>query len=136
MSTAFVPTAEPDWIVRCGDLRVPVDRSSLDHRYSDWAYAGYRSPDGGSSPWPVDEVLRVTEPGHPGLHLMGLLTDGAALLSLEVCESGSEVWQPAPFAVAHHVVWIAHVPSRTTRLHLTTTAGEKSRTWASLQAVG
>ena len=132
----YLPVEEPDWVIGCGDLRIPVDRTSLDRRYADWAFSGYRDRDGVSSPWPVDEVLRVTEPGHPGLHLMGLLTDGAALLSLDVCEAGSDLWQPAPFAVANHVVWIAHVPSRTTRLHLTTTQGYKTRTWASLQAVG
>jgi len=130
-----IPTAEPDWVIRCGDVRIPVDRASLDRRYEDWTYDRYRGP-GPTSPWPVHEVLRVSEPGHPGLHLMGLLTDGAALLALEVSEPGAELWTPAPFAVSNHVVWIAHVPNRTTRLRLETTEGETHRTWAGLQAVG
>jgi hypothetical protein len=135
VSNPNLPTAEPHWVIRCGDLRIRVDRASLDQRYEDWTYDRYRGP-GPTSPWPVHEVLRVSEPGHPGLHLMGLLTDGAALLSLDVGEYGTELWTPAPFAVSHHVVWIAHAPSRTTRLRLTTTEGETHRTWAGLQAVG
>jgi hypothetical protein len=38
--------------------------------------------------------------------------------------------------VSNHVVWIAHVPTRTTRVRIVTTEGEKKRTWASLQATG
>ena len=135
MSNPYLPTAEPDWVIRCGDLRIPVDRASLDHRYEDWTYDRFRGP-GPTSPWPAHEVLRLSEPGHPGLHLMGLLTHGAALLSLDVSDAGTELWTTAPFAVSNHVVWIAHVPSRTTRLRITTTEGETHRTWAGLQAVG
>jgi hypothetical protein len=38
--------------------------------------------------------------------------------------------------VAHHVVWIAHVPSRTMRVTITTTTEVKHRSWAALQATG
>ncbi len=136
VSNSNLPTADPDWVIRCGDLRVPVDRRSLDHRYADWSYDWSRDATGRGAPWPVDEVLRVSEPGHPGLHLMGLLTDGAGLLDVEACEAGSQLWAPAPFAVSNHVVWVAHVPTRTTRVRIVTTEGEKRRTWASLQATG
>jgi hypothetical protein len=132
----YLPTVEPGWVIRCGELGIPVDRASLAHRYEDWTFDGSRGTRFPSSPWPVDEVLRVTEPGHPGLHLMGLLSEGAGLLALEVSEAGSELWSPVPFAVSHHVVWVAHVPSRTTRLRMETTDGQRRRTWAALQAVG
>jgi len=134
--TTHLPTAEPERVIRCGDLRIPVDRSSLDERYADWTYDWSRDATGIDAPWPVDEVLRVTELGHPGLHLMGLLSGGADLLDVEVSESGSSLWAPAPFAVSGHVVWVAHVPRRTTKVRIVTTAGERRRTWAALQATG
>ena len=136
MARPFVPTDDDCWTISCGDLVVPVDRASLDRRYSDWTYDRFHGVDPVSSPWPVDEVLRVSERGHPGVHLMGLLTGGAGLISIEAGEPGGDVWTPAPFAVAHHVVWVAHVPSRTTRVTITTTTEVKHRTWAALQATG
>jgi hypothetical protein len=136
VSNLLLPTAEPGWVIRCGDLQVPVDRRSLDSRYADWSYDWSHDASGPAAPWPVEEVLRVTEPGHPGLHLMGLLSGGAGLLDIEVCEAGSALWEPAPFAVSNHVVWVAHVPLRTTRVRIVTTEGEKKRTWAALQATG
>jgi len=136
MARPFVPIADDAWTISCGDLSVPVDRASLQRRYADWICDRFRSNDPIGSPWPVDEVLRVSEPGHAGVHLMGLLTGGAGLLSIDAVEAGSDLWSPAPYAVAHHVVWIAHVPARTMRVRITTTTGVKHRTWATLQATG
>ena len=136
MAVPLVPRTDGGWTICCGELRIPVDRASLDRRYSDWSYDRFHDADTASSPWPLDEVLRVTEPGHPGVHLMGLLSGGAGLLGIEAREAGSSSWTPVPYAVSNHVVWIAHVPARTMRVRISTTVGVKQRSWAALPATG
>jgi len=140
MAVPLVPRTDGAWMISCAELRIPVDRASLDRRYSDWSYDRFHDAgaeaDAASSPWPLDEVLRVTEPGHPDVHLMGLLSGGAGLLGIEVCEASSSSWTPVPYAVSNDVVWIAHVPARTMRVRITTTVGVKQRSWAALQATG
>ncbi len=130
-----MPATVDPWTVSCGDVQLAVDEQgrALCLPASHWATARDNDPwwDSYWSVWPPEDVINraATTGDHRSQHLMGALTPGEELLSIEVQAAGEADWIRCPFAVAGRRVWLAHAPRWTTRALIETSAGTTDLSW-------